>query len=454
MQRVLTPRRQFLRHCVVCGIALLGNLGAARGWARQGVQIRNVRFSSGQGKISIVFDLSAPVQHNIFTLPNPDRIVIDFNNAGLSTELSKQPLRRSIIKDIRYAIRNDTDIRMVLDLSKPASPKSFLLPPTNRYGHRLLIELIDKGGKDTTPVKSVKKQTKLLRDVVIAIDAGHGGRDPGAIGSRYRTKEKDVVLAIARRLEALIKKEKGMRSVMIRNRDVFLPLRMRIRRAHLHKADIFISIHADATRKKHIRGSSVYVLSQNGASSELARLLAERENAADDFKRSVKGDVLAGKEEPVARVILDLMQNGTLEASSGLADDLLKELKRIGRLRSPRVEQAGFAVLKSPDIPSVLVETAFISNSKDERNLRSKTFQSSIARAMLRGVKNYLRENAPPGTIMADLGHTTHVIRSGETLSTIAQRYDIDIKAIRRHNALQGDRIRAGQVLQIPVSGG
>lgn len=439
---------------MVSGIALLFNLRVARIWARRSVAIRNVRFSTGHGKTRVIFDLSAPVQHNIFTLPDPDRVVIDFNDARLSTDLSKQTLKRSIVKDIRYATRNDTDIRMVLDLRKRASPKSFLLPPTNHYGHRLLIELIDKGKAVSKPVKTVKKQADLLRDVVVAIDAGHGGRDPGAIGSRYRTKEKDVVLAIARRLEGLIKREKGMRPVMIRNRDIFLPLRARIKRAHEHKADIFVSIHADATRKKHIRGSSVYVLSEHGASSELARLLAERENAADGFKGSVKGDVLAGKEEPVARVILNLMQNGTLEASSELADGLLSELKRIGSLHSPRVEQAGFAVLKSPDIPSVLVETAFISNSKDERNLRSKTFQSSIARALLRGLKQYLRENAPPGTLMASLGRTTHLIRTGETLSSIAQRYDIDIKTIRRHNALQGNRIRAGQVLQIPVSGG
>ncbi len=432
---------------------MLLNLGATRSWARKSVEIRSVRFSAGHGKTSIVFDLSAPVQHNIFTLPNPDRVVIDFNDARLSAEPSKQA-KGSAIKDVRYATRNKTGIRMVLDLSRSASPKSFLLPPTGRYGHRLLVELVDKAKKVSKPVKTVKTRSNRLRDVVVAIDAGHGGRDPGAIGSRYRTKEKDVVLSIARRLEGLVKREKGMRAVMIRNKDVFLPLRARIKRAHEQKADLFISIHADATRKKHIRGSSVYVLSQHGASSELARLLAERENAADDFRRSVKGDVLAGKEEPVARVILDLMQSGTLEASSELADDMLRELKRIGRLRSPQVEQAGFAVLKSPDIPSVLVETAFISNPKDERQLRNKTFQSAVARAMLRGIKHYLRENAPPGTLMAHLGRTTHLIRSGETLSTIAQRYDVDIKMIRRHNALKGDRIRAGQVLRIPVSGG
>ena len=454
MQQLQQPRRQFLRRCVLSGIAVLFNLGTMRSWARQSAEIRSIRFSAGQGKTSIIFDLSAPVQHNIFTLPDPDRVVIDFNDARLSADPGRKSLERSIIKDLRYATRNKTDIRLVLDLSKSASPKSFLLPPTGRYGHRLLVELIDKGKKVSKPIKTVNNPVNRLRDVVVAIDAGHGGRDPGAIGYRYRTKEKDVVLSIARRLEALVTKEKGMRAVMIRNQDVFLPLRTRIKRAHEQRADLFISIHADATRKKHIRGSSVYVLSQNGASSELARLLAERENAADDFKSSVKGDVLTGKEEPVARVILNLMQNGTLEASSELANDMLSELKRIGRLRSPRVEQAGFAVLKSPDIPSVLVETAFISNAKDERQLRSKKFQQSVAWALLRGIKKYLRENAPPGTLMADIGRTTHLIRSGETLSTIAQRYDIDIQTIRRHNALKGDRIRAGQVLRIPLTGG
>jgi len=448
VQKLEQPRRRFLLECLAGGAAAVLGLQAKPISAARKVVVKNIRYYSNRNTYSVIFDLNAPVRHKIFTLDKPQRVVIDVSNASISQALRKPGSNSPLIKDIRYAARNNKDLRVVIDLTKKISPKSFLLPPNENLGYRLLVELHSQNKKIPEPTVSETKPPKKLRDVIIAIDAGHGGKDPGAIGRRYKTKEKDVVLAIARRLESLVKKEKGMRPVMTRNKDVFLPLRTRIKRAREQRADIFISIHADAAPNRRVRGSSVYVLSERGASSEMARVLAEQENKAD-----LRGGILDDKEEPVARLLVDLLRNATIEASVDLAEGMLGELKQAGRIHSPKVEQAGFVVLKSLDIPSVLVETAYLSNSKDEARLRSKSHQYRIAKTLLQGIRNYLQDNAPYGTVIANLNRKTHRIRSGETLSTIAQRYDVDIKSIRRYNAIKGDQIRAGQVLRIPVSG-
>jgi N-acetylmuramoyl-L-alanine amidase len=258
------------------------------------------------------------------------------------------------------------------------------------------------------------------------------------------------VLSVSRKLEALVRRERGMRPVMIRTRDEFMPLRDRIAKARSHKADLFLSVHADASPDKRVHGSSVYVLSQNGASSELARWLAERENAAD----LVGGVTLNDKDELLASVLLDLSQTATLEASVDLAEDLLEELNRVGDIRRSRVEKAGFAVLKSPDIPSVLVETAFISNPTEERKLRSKAHQSRLAEAMLDGIRDYFRDNAPPGTVLAGQRRDRYVIRRGDTLSEIATAHHVSVRELRRANKLRNDRLLVGDVLLIPTRGG
>lgn len=416
--------------------------------ARKRATIRKVRVSTQGTTTRVVFDLSGPVEHNIFSLHQPERVVIDLKRVHLAASLNALKLAPSLITRVRYAARDSKDLRIVFDLNANASPRSFLLPPAKRFGHRLVVDL-HRQGKESAPVKSVDDRSTKRRDVVIAIDAGHGGKDPGAIG-RGGTREKDVVLSIARKLAALIKKDKGMRAVMIRSTDVFLPLRTRIDKARKLQADLFISIHADAAPNKRMRGSSVYVLSRRGATSEHARRLAKRENEAD----LIGGVSLNGKDDVLASVLLDLSQTATIEASMNLAGDILKQLERVGRVRSQRIEQAGFAVLKSPDIPSVLVETAFISNPAEEKRLRSKAHQQALAKGMQRGIREYFRKHAPAGTELASTGRDRHVIRNGETLSTIANRYSIGVSDLRRYNSLNNDRIRVGQVLQIPVSDG
>ena len=409
-------------------------------------EVVGVRLWPAPDHTRLVFDLSGPAKHSLFTLPDPDRIVIDLKNTGLRKELVAD-LSNGPVKSIRSGGRNGTDLRIVLDTKSTMRPKSFILKPYGEYGDRLVLDLYHVKGKKHKVVKSArptaKKQAKAkLRDVVIAIDAGHGGEDPGARGYRG-TREKHVVLAIARRLKALVEKEPGMRPVMIRDGDYYISLRGRVKKARQKRADIFISIHADAFRNKKAKGSSVYTLSPRGATSEAARWLAESENKAD----LIGGVSLDDKDDLLASVLLDLSQTASLEASLDVADHILGGLKRVGKVHKRRVQSASFMVLKSPDIPSVLVETAFISNPEEERKLLTKSYQKKLAKALMQGVRKYFHRFPPPGTHLA----RRHVIQSGETLSEIAQQYQVPVTNLRNINRLKGDSVKVGQILQIPL---
>ena len=405
--------------------------------------VEGVRMWSGPDQDRLVFDLSGPVDHKLFVLHSPDRVVVDIKHTSLRSDLDKLSLSDSLVRRVRSSERNSEDLRIVLDLRGKVRPKSFLLKPTQGYGHRLVIDLQDAGVQPAVK-RSVPESSDGLRDLVVAIDAGHGGDDPGASGRRG-TREKDVVLAIAKQLEALVKQERGMRPVMIRSGDYYLSLRKRIEKARDMKADLFISIHADAFNDGRARGASVYALSAKGASSEAARWLAESENNAD----LIGGVSLDDKDDLLASVLLDLSQNATIAASLDVGADVLGELDKLGDLHKPKVEQAGFVVLKSPDIPSILVETGFISNSREERNLRDHNYQRKLALAILHGVKGYFANNAPPGTLLAS-SERRHVIQRGDTLSAIAQLYQVSQQALRRANQLSGDNLMVGQTLSIP----
>ncbi len=424
-------------------ILLFTSLPALAGQA----EVIGVRLWPAPDHTRLVFDLSGPAEHSLFTLPDPDRIVIDLKNTALHKELLTD-LSNGPVKSIRSGGRNGTDLRIVLDTKGTMRPKSFILKPYGEYGDRLVLDLynIKDKSKKHKVVKSArpsaKKQAKKLRDVVIAIDAGHGGEDPGARGYRG-TREKHVVLAIARRLKTLVAKEPGMRPVMIRDGDYYISLRGRIKKARQKRADIFISIHADAFRNKKAKGSSVYTLSPRGATSEAARWLAESENKAD----LIGGVSLDDKDDLLASVLLDLSQTASLEASLDVADHILGGLKRVGKVHKRRVQSASFMVLKSPDIPSVLVETAFISNPEEERKLRTKAYQQKLAKALMQGIRKYFHRFPPPGTRLAQ----RHVIQSGETLSEIAKQYQVPVKNLRSVNQLKSDRVKVGQILQIPA---
>lgn len=474
-------------------------------------KITSVRVWQAPDNTRLVFDLSGPIEHQLFTLQNPDRVVIDLAQADRTSGINLQNAKGGFITNVRSAPQGASGLRVVLDLSQPLQPKSFLLKPNAQYGHRLVIDLFQletavasvstpapapapspvatpsvppasqrapapkpapypgpvaqpTPAPTPSPAPAVASAPKPVtssggRDIVIAIDAGHGGDDPGASGPRG-TREKDVVLQISRRLYSTLNAEKGIKAVLVRNGDYFLPLASRREIARKkHKADLFVSIHADAAHNRKARGASVFALSRSGATSTLARVLAEKENESD----LIGGVSLDDKDEMLASVLADLAMEGSMEHSLKVGNMVLGEVGRHTPLHSRRVEQAGFAVLKSADIPSILVETGFISNPSEEANLRSEAHQTRLASAIGKGLIRYFDQHPPPGTWYANRKQgggsmvagdgREHRIEKGETLSHIAQRYQVSLTSLMRYNALNDPaNVRVGQVLRIPNS--
>lgn len=450
-----------LRVFTVLLISLLSLISSAS--AR--VELLGARLSSEDGMTRLVLDTTGPVvEHNIFTLDSPDRLVLDLVGIGLAGSLRQPATTNPLLAGIRSGERPGESLRIVLDLKRKVRVKSFCLQPDGRYGHRLVVDLTPKpesesrhealevASRDLSGHPSVRQRSVKLkaRDVVVAIDAGHGGKDPGAIGA-HGTREKDVTLSIARKLAVLVDKEPGMRAAMIRDSDRFVILRDRIHIARKHRADLFVSIHADAFRDRSVRGSSVFTLSERGATSEAAKWLAKRENEVD----LLAGIDLGKSNEEVAGVLMNMTQNMTMEHSVLAAKPVLEELGHLGKMHQSRIQSAGFAVLKAPDIPSMLVETAFISNPEEEKRLRTSAFQQKVAEAILSGIKRYFNTHPPPQTLFAmengsGSNLVRHIIEPGDTLLDIARDYQVSLPSLRSLNQLKGDHIRVGQVLQIP----
>lgn len=384
-------------------LALCLGLFAAAFLAHAGkpVTVKEVRLWAGPDGTRLVFDLSEPVEHSVLTLQNPDRVVVDIPGAAIDGARAL-PEGQGFVKQLRAAAQPNGDLRVVVDLSGPAEPRTFTVGPQQSYGHRLVMDLTPTTGKAaaTPPPLSVVKAAADAhgRDIIVAIDAGHGGVDPGSIGKRG-TYEKHVTLAIARRLKERIDREPGMRAILTRDNDMFVEHRERIARARRQQADMFVSIHADSYTNRSVAGSSVYVLSARGASDESARWLADRENAAD----LIGGVKLDDKDSVLASVLLDLSQSASMSASVAAADKVMHELYKIGNITNRGVKSAGFLVLKSPDIPSMLVETAFISNPTEEARLIDARHQQRLAEAIHQGVRGYFYANPPPGTLVAEL---------------------------------------------------
>jgi len=435
------------RHRLFSIVSLL----LATSLARAGTTVENIRLWAEGGRTRIVLDLSRPAEHKIFTLRGPDRLVIDLAEGRLADSLRELPTAGGSIRSIRTGVRSDGQLRVVLDLKETVRSRSFTAGPNDKYGDRLVIDLQRYGNLQT--VKRASEKFERGRDIVVAVDAGHGGHDPGAIG-RGKTREKDIALAVSKRLESMIDSEAGMQAFLVRDGDRYIDHRERMEIARRRKADLFISIHADAVDDRRATGASVYVLSLKGASDEAAMRLAARENASE----LVGGVSLADKDEVLASVLLDLSQNAALSASLDVGDDVIGELARIGKVHRRSVQQAGFLVLKSPDVPSILVETAFISNPDEEKKLRSGDHQQKIANAILSGVRRYFYDNPPPDTQIAlnlkasPERQVSHVITRGDTLSEIAERYNVSLSAIRTANKLSGDKVRVGQTLRIPLA--
>ncbi len=394
----------FAMTCGVAGLPAVSHPVQAGGHPVQkavrshGVDVRAVRLWAGPDNTRVVLDLSGSAQHSMSVLRNPDRVVLDVSGARLANGARAVPEVAGAVKQVRMANRPTGELRIVFDLTHPIRAKSFLTQPNAKYGYRLVIDLGSSAAAVAeTPVR-VEHRRPDARDLVIAIDAGHGGEDPGAIGMNG-TREKDVVLAIARALKQRIDNEPGMRAMLTRDGDYFVPLRDRMRRARASSADLFVSIHADSIRDRTVDGSSVYILSQRGATDEASRWLAERENASD----LIGGVSLDDKSDVLASVLLDLSQSASLTASHAAAEQVLHQLNRVGEVRKPQVQEARFMVLKSPDIPSMLVETAYISNPQEEQRLRGATHQAKLAAAIHQGVRAYFYSDPPAGTRIAQM---------------------------------------------------
>ncbi|MGZ4959042.1 MAG: N-acetylmuramoyl-L-alanine amidase [Methylomonas sp.] len=466
------------------------------------VQIAGISYSSSA---QVLFDLSETAHYRVFALSNPSRLVVDFNNAHLQQAINSPPADHPLFAAVRSSPRNKNDLRVVFELNTDVDAKSMLVNKPG--GAQLQLDLVVKekpmAKMENAPLpvmpspKSRPIETAALlpkpervkvnkakgRDIVVAIDAGHGGKDVGAQGLNG-TQEKDVVFAIAKRLEGMVNSQPGMKAVMIRKGDYFVKLHERVRLARAAKADLFVSIHADAFEDPTAHGASVYTLSNKGASSESARFLADSENASD----LAGGVSLDDRDDTLASVLLDLSQTAAKEASQNIGNKVLRHVKSVGHLHRSAVQKAGFVVLKSPDIPSILVETAFISNPQEEQRLNTSAYQNKMASAVFGGILSHFRQYAPANTLMAQLSKSgklpsvamretvepvpadkpmlahndqnsieiasgaKHVINRGETLSGIAQQYGVSMRALRTANGMADGDVRVGQVLQIPRS--
>lgn len=415
--------------------------------------VRDVHVQTEGGKTRVVFDLDAPAKHTVMNLAGPDRVVIDLAASTLKARLGAVPLTGTQISSIRSAVRDKTDLRIVLDMRSRVTPRSYL-SNTKGKATQLIVEL--PGAVSAAAPQVVKKADEpiaKLRDLVIAIDAGHGGQDPGALGPKSQ-REKYVTLAIARKLEALFRTQRGYRPVMIRNGDYFVALEQRRDKARKHNADLFVSIHADAFNNPAANGASVYALSSRGASSTSAQFLADSENKSD----MIGGVSLRDKDNLLSEVLVDLSMTYKQEASLEVGSYVLRNMKNHSRLHSRHVETAGFMVLKSPDVPSILVETGFISNPDEARRLNDPQHQTRVAKSIYKGITQYFGQRAPEGTYVAWRNQQRgpvaqrYVVSSGDTLSAIATRHSISLEKLRQHNNIRGNTIQAGQTLIIPAT--
>jgi len=432
---------------ITCALLLL--LASA---AIAGSTVENVRIWSENNKTRVVLDLSRSVQHNIFTLRGPDRLVIDLKNSRLAKALTSMPQGAGAVRSIRSAVKADGQLRVVLDLNTAVRSRTFTAGPNATYGDRLVIDLQQASGPAT--VKRASEEYRPGRDIVIAVDAGHGGHDPGSSGRR--AKEKDIVLAVSKELARRINAESGMRAVLIRDRDTFINLKDRVEIAQRHDADLFISVHADAFPDPRANGASVFALNLDRADRVARETLSRR--ASETVK---VGDVVLNDKDPVlASVLYDLSQNAALSASNDVGNRVSTQLSRVAKMHSKKVREKSLAVLTSAEMPSILVETGFISNPGEEKKLRDKAYRARLANAILAGVRDYFHSNPPPDTQIAmnlrrqPAKQVRHVVTRGDTVSEIAERYNVRAADIRRANKLSGNKIRVGQTLSIPIFAG
>ena len=388
-----------MRHCILFILLLISSFNSF-----SANEVKETRLWPAPDYTRITIESSAKINNDQMMLKNPERIVIDLKGISVNKALkdlsSKLKQNDPNILNIRVGQFTPKVSRIVIDLKKSARVKIFSLPPVAPYKDRLVIDVypasndklsnllnkIEKKQIEQKKTPVIKEKPKKKKQVVVAIDAGHGGEDPGAIG-KYGTKEKKIVLQIAKKLSKLINADPKMKAYLVRDSDFFIPLKKRVSKARKVKADIFISIHADAFRKRNVSGSSVFALSEKGATSAFAKFIANKENEAD----LIGGVSIDVKDPLLAKTLLDLSQSATINDSLKLANFVLKEIKKVNNLHKKYPEQAGFAVLKAPDIPSILIEAAFLSNPQEEKQLKTAKFQNKLAKAIYLGTKEYIK---------------------------------------------------------------
>jgi N-acetylmuramoyl-L-alanine amidase len=483
--------------------------------------IQGVRVWRAPDNTRLVFDLSGPAEHKLISMPGEkgqaQRIVITLPDSQFNTDAGKLKIANTPLSGFSTE-RNGKELKLVIDLSARVKPKSFLLPANNQYGDRLVLDLFDEDGMQE--VKAVKPASNGMRDVIIAVDPGHGGEDPGAKGPGG-LYEKNVTLAIAKELVKLINDTPGYSAFLTRSSDYYVSLRGRTQIARNKGADLFVSIHADAFKDPRAQGAGVFALSQRGATSETARWLAQSENDAD-----LVGGVNLGDKDPMLQeVLLDLSMTATVATSLDMGDKVIGQMKKFTKMHRGFVEQAGFAVLKNPDIPSLLIETGFITNPQEAKNLSNPKFRSTMAKGIFSGIDSHFRAKPPMDTALAAarggkvsqtmdkalpvmeksippvekasakpalemkepaevvvrrdssadrkaldeiddmeklLANNSakkasrktvkHVVKKGDTLSSIASKYKVSMVALRDYNKLRDQQVKIGQTIQIPAS--
>lgn len=459
-------------------------------------KVDGVRVWRAPDHTRIVLDLDAPVQHSLTLAANPERIIVDVPKTSLKVPLGQLPLADTPVLAVRSSVQTNGDLRLVFDLKAKVAPNSFLLKAHGGMHDRLVIDLYDETPSTATavpattpaavpaasattapaatkpavvdkpavaPAQSASKPVAKAdlsgkRFIVIAVDAGHGGEDPGALGPN-RLREKDVTLMIAKELVAAINAQPGFTGKLTRTGDYFIPLKKRRDLARNMKADLFVSIHADAFTKASARGASVFALSRHGATSETARFLAERENESDLI--GGVGDIrLDDKDQVLAGVLVDLSMTATLNSSLQVGQQVLSSIGGIAHLHKRHVEQAGFLVLKSPDVPSILVETGFISNPGEARKLATPAYRKQMAQSVFKGIRQHFYQHPPAGTYVAAQVESgagggferQHAVAAGDSLSGIANRYGVSMQRLMQYNNLRSTSVNIGQTLKIPAT--
>ncbi|MCP4986274.1 MAG: AMIN domain-containing protein [Colwellia sp.] len=442
-RRVLLTMVKLRKLILLCIITVL-SIFSASSYAVNSID--GIRVWPAPENTRIVFDVKQKPDYKYFTLSKPNRLVIDFSNTKNAVALKNLAAKDPRVKRFRSSI-NKGKTRLVLELNESYQLSVFPLAPAGQYGNRLVIDLYDKARSK----KHVSKEKQSAGDIVIGVVAGHGGEDPGSIGNKG-TYEKHVTLAIAKKLQKLINKEKGMRAVMIRTGDYYVNLNRRTSLAREKNVDFLVSIHADAFHTPKPSGASVWVVTKRRAESELAKWLVNRDKKSE-LLGGGGGVIKNTSDSHLALTLADMSKEHSLDVSFGVANKVIKEMKKITKMHKKTPQNGNFAVLKSSDIPSILVETGFISNHREEKNLTWPKHQQRLANAIHTGIKEHFLAYPLTGSYFASVGYKKHKVRSGESLSVLAKRYNISMTKLKSINNLKSNALRIGQTLKIPRTG-